>query len=75
MHINQIIRKANNVLGAIKHSRDPIVIRSLYTTLVRPILDYVSTIWNPHHLGNIRELENIQRRAIKLIHSSKLTLF
>jgi len=64
------MRKANNVLGAIKqnyNSRDSIVIRSLYTTLVRPILDYASTIWNPLHLGNIRELEKIQRRATKLI--------
>jgi len=58
------------VLGAIKrnfNSSDPIIIRSLYTTLVRPILDYASTIWNPYHLGNIRELEKIQRRATKLI--------
>ena len=69
-HINQIIHKANNVLGTIIrnfNSRDPVVIRLLYTTLLRPILDYASTIWNPHHLGNIRELENIQRRATKLI--------
>ena len=58
------------MLGTIKrnfNSRDPVVIRLLYTTLVRPILDYASTIWNPHHLGNIRELENIQRRATKFI--------
>jgi len=70
MHINQIIRKANNVLGTTKrnfNSRDPIVIRSLYTTLIRSILDYASTIWNPHHLGNIRKLEKILRRATKLI--------
>ena len=69
-HINQIIHKANNVLGTIKrnfNSRDPVVIRLLYTTLVRPILDYASTIWNPHLLGKIHELENIQRRATKLI--------
>ena len=69
-HINQIIHKANSVLGTIKRNfnyRDPVVIRLLYTTLVRPILDYASTIWNPHHVGNIRELENIQRKATKLI--------
>ena len=62
--------KANNVLGIIKrtfNSRDPAVIRPLYTTLVRPILDYASTIWNPYQLGVIHELENVQRRATKLI--------
>ena len=39
------------------------------TTLVRPILDYASTIWNPHLMGNIRDLEKIQKRATKLIPS------
>ena len=49
------------------NSRDPAVIQPLYTTLVRPILDYAFTIWNPYQLGVIRELENVQRRATKLI--------
>ena len=69
-HIDQIIRRANNVLGTIKrtfNSRDPNLIRQLYTTLVRPTLDYASTIWNPHQMGDIRGLENVQRRATKLI--------
>ena len=71
-HIKQITHKANNGLGIIKrtfNSRDAAVIRLLYTTLVRPILDYSSTIWNPHQMGIIRELENVQRRATKLIPS------
>ena len=71
-HIKEIIHKANNVLGTIKqtfNSRDADVIRLLYTTLVQPILDYSSIIWNPHQMGVIRELENVQRRATKLIPS------
>jgi len=42
--IDQVIY-SNSVLGTIKHnfnSRDPVVI------LVRPILDFTSTIWNSH---------------------------
>ena len=45
-HVNQIVMKANGVLGIIKHtfaSRDANTIRLLYVTLVRPILDYAST--------------------------------
>ena len=71
-HINEIIHKANNILGIIKRtfrSRDANTIRLLYTTLVRPILDYASTIWNPYLMGDIRNLEKIQRRATKLISS------
>ena len=50
-HINQTVAKANRVLGIIKRtfaSRDANTIRLLYITLVRPILDYGSTVWNPH---------------------------
>ena len=50
-HVNQIVMKANRVLGIIKRtfaSRDANTIRLLYVTLVRPILDYASTVWNPH---------------------------
>ena len=45
-HANQIVMKANRVLGIIKRtfaSRDANTIRLLYVTLVRPILDYAST--------------------------------
>ena len=30
-----------------------------------PFLDYSSTIWNPHQMGIIHELENVQRRTTK----------
>ena len=71
-HVNQIVMKANRVLGIIKRtfaSRDANTIRLLYVTLVRPILDYASTVWNPHLMKNIRKLEAVQRRATKLIPS------
>ena len=71
-HIHEIIHKANNILGIIKHafrSRDANTIHLLYITLVRPILDYTSTIWNPYLMGNICSLEKIQRRATRLISS------
>ena len=46
-HVNQIVMKANRVLGTIKRtfaSRDANTIRLLYVTLVRPILDYALTV-------------------------------
>jgi len=71
-HISQIVQKANYVLGIIKHTltyRDANTIRLLYTTLVCPILDYCSTVWNSYLLKNIHKLESLQRRATKLIPS------
>ena len=67
IHISKIIHKANNVLGTIKqtfNSRGANLIRLLYTTLVRPILDYSSTIWNLHQMGVIHELEMFKEEPL-----------
>ena len=39
----------------------------LYTTHVRPHLEYGQTIWSPYLKHNITSVENVQRRATKLI--------
>ena len=39
----------------------------LYKTLVRPILEYCSTIWFPLHKQEALEIEKVQRRATKLV--------
>ena len=38
-----------------------------YTTLVRPILEYASIIWDPHTASNINKLETVQRRSARHI--------
>ena len=38
-----------------------------YTTLVRPTLEYASTIWDPHCKKNIDKLQSIQRRAARSV--------
>ena len=64
-HISNIIRKANNLIGVIKRSfscLDPPMFQTLYTTLIRPHLEYASVICDPpcenppcSHLVVIRE--------------------
>lgn len=39
----------------------------LYLTLIRPIIEYGSCIWNNTGVRNIRILESVQRRATKYI--------
>ena len=38
-----------------------------YKTYVRPILEYASTVWDPHEQQNIKNIENVQRRAARFV--------
>ena len=40
---------------------------SAYLTMVRPQLEYASDVWDPQHVGDIMELEKVQRRAAPLV--------
>ena len=41
--------------------------KQLFTTIVRPHLEYAAAVWNPHLKRHIVAIENVQRRASKLI--------
>ena len=73
MHINQMICKANRILGLIRHTcndvKDPLI---LYLAHVRPILEYGSEIWNPSTKGLITAIERVQRRATRFILQSSV---
>ena len=69
-HINKISNKANSVLGFIKRNlkhanRD---LKELaYISLVRSILEYSSTVWDPFYQKDIDRLERVKRRAARFV--------
>ena len=38
-----------------------------YKGLVRPVLEYGSSVWDPHTLGLQEELEKVQNRAARFV--------
>ena len=73
-HSSIAIKKANQVLGAIKEScctRDRTTIPLLYKSMVRPLLEYGNVIWGPFYKKDIKAVKSVQRRATKLVECVK----
>lgn len=69
-HINQTATKANSTLGLLRRNLsccDRATKEVVYKALVRPILQYCQTIWNPHQKNNITTLDKIHKRAASFI--------
>ena len=71
VHINQTISKAKRFLGLIYrqfyHYSSSSTLLSLYTTIVRSILEYGSTIWDPSSPALSTSVEKVQFFALKII--------
>ena len=69
-HISQATTKANSILGVIWRSFDHLTDHTfvqLYKALVRPILEYGHSVWQPVLVTLQQDIEDVQRRATKLI--------
>ena len=69
-HINNITAKANKTLGFLRRNMKHCTrkVKSLtYTSLVRPIVEYSSPVWDPYKQNQIAQLEQIQRKAARYV--------
>jgi len=74
MHIQSKVSKANQIVGLIRRSFINLtesIFVFLFKSLVRPHLEYANSVWNPFHKKEIDSLENVQRRATKMLPNLK----
>jgi hypothetical protein len=58
------VKKCKQTIGCIKHcfrTRDPPTMLKMFCNIVRPKLEYCSSVWHPHTKGNIKIIEKVQR--------------
>uniref|UniRef100_A0A0A1X4N6 Probable RNA-directed DNA polymerase from transposon BS n=1 Tax=Zeugodacus cucurbitae TaxID=28588 RepID=A0A0A1X4N6_ZEUCU len=67
-HVNSIVLKAKGALSFVKRwskeFSDPYITKILFTTLVRPILEYGSVVWNPSYQSHSDKLESVQKQFL-----------
>lgn len=69
-HIMNRVRFVNCLTNNILSStvcREAEFIINIYTSHVRPILEYGSSVWNTGYLGDLRQLERVQRRWTRVV--------
>jgi hypothetical protein len=69
-HVDAKVRKANRMLGIIKHTfkyMNKHIFTDLYKSLIRPHLEYATPAWSPHLKRDKDKLENVQRRSTKIV--------
>ena len=69
-HVSNVCTKANRTLGFLRrnlYSCPQEVKEAAYEGLVRPVLDYGSSVWDPPGVVLQEELESVQKRAARFV--------
>ena len=69
-HVAECVSKANQRIGLIRrnfHNLDKYTFLLLYKSLIRPLLEYGTTVCYPLFKQDTQALEKVQRRATKLV--------
>jgi len=69
-HVLKAVKKANQLLGLIRRTfthMDGELMRLLFTSIVRPHLEYGNVVWHPFLKKDIELIESVQHRATRMV--------
>ena len=69
-HVDKIAAKATRSLNFVRRNlrtSSPNVKETAYNSLVRPSLEYASSVWDPHLAYQRNKIEMVQRRAARFV--------
>ena len=69
-HVDTITKKANGTRAFFSrnlHHSSQKVKEAVYSTFIRPTVEYAATSWDPHTQRNINKLEQVQRSAARFV--------
>ena len=69
-YINILFGKTNSMLQSIGlsfHYLDEDMMKKIFTTLIRPQLEYAAVIWSPHKKKHVKKLERVQKLGTRMI--------
>ena len=69
-HVNNKVMKANRSLGFLRRNLSSCpegVKEAAYKAIVRPHVEYASSVWDPHLKKHVKQIEGVQRRAARFV--------
>ena len=69
-HVDRVTRNAYSMLGFLRRNLKSTSIETkanAYFSMVRPNLEYCSTVWNPYQKEQKHKVEMVQRRAARYV--------
>ena len=73
-HVDYILGKAYRNLGFIKRNLyhcNSVTKERAYFALVRPGLEYASSLWDPAQITLIKKIERLQRKAVRFVSGNR----
>ena len=69
-HVNNKVMKANLSLGFLRRNLSSCpegVKEAAHKAIVRPYVEYASSVWDPHLKKHVKQIEGVQRRAARFV--------